>query len=207
MGKFYQKGNYTFSYAFILFSSGLDQQSKIPMDLGTGNESEPHKRYYYTLVYEVFEDINTKSHSCNASESYSKDRCFLEKLHAESIKQIGCTTPYGLDKSRICTDVEKAKKALDLYKVMQRNVSEYCVNPCKYVVPQLFYTHERPSKREFSRLDLWNNGAIKVTKSKLDYDVLALLADIGGYVGLFLGIALVHIKEVFRALAQKLKSE
>ena len=181
------------------------------MELGFKEENETvyHQKYFYKLVYEVFEDMNTPNHSCNNSEHYSKDLCFLEKLHDESIKQIGCTTPYGLNKSMICTDIEKAKKAKSLFENMQRNIPKECLNPCKYVVPQLFFTSQqrRKGKKNFSILEILNNGAIKVTRSEIGYDALTLLADIGGYVGLFLGVAIVHIKELFKILGQKLKSE
>ena len=167
-----------------------------------------HQRYFHKLVYEVYEDMNTPTHPCNESEVYSKDKCFLENLHDESIKQIGCTTPFGLNKSLICTDVEKAQKALDLYGKMQREVPKSCLNPCNYIIPHLYFTYQkRVQKNDNSFLKLENNGEIKVTKSELAYDTLTLLADIGGYVGLFLGIAIVHIKELFRILAQKFKSE
>ena len=148
--------------------------------------------------------MNTENHPCNESINYSKDVCFLEKLHEESIKQIGCTTPYGLNKSMICKETEKAQKALDLFAKMQRNSS--CLNPCTYLVPQTYFTYQKKNNQRF-QLYLSNNGAVKVTRSELAYDTLTLLADIGGYVGLFLGIAIVHVKEIFQILALKMKTQ
>ena len=87
---------------------------------------------------------------------------------------------------------------------MQRNSS--CLNPCKYLVPQTYFTYQKKNNNRF-QLYLSNNGAIKVTRSELAYDTLTLLADIGGYVGLFLGVAIVHVKELFQMLACKLKME
>ena len=39
-------------------------------------------------------------------------------------------------------------------------------------------------------------NTIKVTQSKFFYNGLSLMAEIGGYVGLFLGISVVHINEM-----------
>ena len=39
-------------------------------------------------------------------------------------------------------------------------------------------------------------NTVKVTQSKFLYDGLSLMAEIGGYVGLFLGISVVHINEM-----------
>ena len=98
----------------MIFTELEGQKSKIIMNYAENGPNGSHQRYFHKLVYEVYEDLNTPTHPCNESEVYSKDKCFLENLHDESIKQIGCTTPFGLNKSLICTDTEKAQKALDL---------------------------------------------------------------------------------------------
>ena len=97
-----------------------------------------------------------------------------------------------------------SQKALDLFAKMQRNSS--CLNPCTYLVPQTYFTYQKKNNQRF-QLYLSNNGAVKVTRSELAYDTLTLLADIGGYVGLFLGIAIVHVKEIFQILALKMKTQ
>ena len=44
------------------------------------------------------------------------------------------------------------------------------------------------------------NKFIKTTKSRFAYQELELLAEFGGYVGLFLGISVFHLREVFQTL-------
>ena len=44
------------------------------------------------------------------------------------------------------------------------------------------------------------NKFIKTTKSRYAYQELELLAEFGGYVGLFLGISVFHLREVFQTL-------
>ena len=44
------------------------------------------------------------------------------------------------------------------------------------------------------------NKFIKTTKSRYAYQELELLAEFGGYVGLFLGISVFHLREVFQIL-------
>ena len=104
------------------YGPGIDQKSTILLEY-THGETDTYNTHYETLVYEVFENLNTENQPCNDSANYSKDVCFLEKLHAESMREIGCTTPYGLNKSVICQDTKKAKRAKELFAQMQRNVS------------------------------------------------------------------------------------
>ena len=44
------------------------------------------------------------------------------------------------------------------------------------------------------------NKFIKTTKSRYAYQELEFLAEFGGYVGLFLGISVFHLREVFQGL-------
>ena len=41
------------------------------------------------------------------------------------------------------------------------------------------------------------NKFIKFTKAKHVYDELSLLAEIGGYIGLFLGVSVFHLRTTF----------
>ena len=185
------------------FRPGLDQKSTILLEF-THGDKEGYKVVYETLVYQIYQQLNTKKQPCNDSLEYSKDKCFLQKLHEESIKQLGCTTPYGLNKSMICKNQTKAKEAKKLFSKLQRESPSFCLSSCQYLVPQTFNSYQKNSDNRFS-LFLSNTGEIKVTKSEWAYDTLSLIADIGGYVGLFLGVAIVHVKEVFYYLAKKME--
>ena len=44
------------------------------------------------------------------------------------------------------------------------------------------------------------NRFIKTTKARYVYQELEFLAEFGGYVGLFLGISVFHLREVFQGL-------
>ena len=44
------------------------------------------------------------------------------------------------------------------------------------------------------------NKFIKTTKARYAYRELEFLAEFGGYVGLFLGISVFHLREVFQTL-------
>ena len=44
------------------------------------------------------------------------------------------------------------------------------------------------------------NKFIKITKARNAYRELEFLAEFGGYVGLFLGISVFHLREVFETL-------
>ena len=116
--------------------------------------------------------------------------------------QVGCTTPYRPDKSNICTDPEKGKQANDIYKKVEENqtfAASLCPRSCMYQIislsrfeigegQPLSATNLKADKRK--TLTLTFQKFIKISKSRRSYTFLELIAEVGGYVGLFLGISI-----------------
>ena len=52
------------------------------------------------------------------------------------MKELGCTTPFGLSSNKnytICTELGKMKKAMALFKNMTESRMEKCPYPCKFL--------------------------------------------------------------------------
>lgn len=118
--------------------------------------------------------------------------------------EVGCTTPYRPDKSNICTDPEKGKQANDIYKKVkdsQTFAASLCPRSCRYQIIGLsrFEIGEGNGKPlslgnlkedKSKTLTLTYQKFIKISKSRRSYTFLELIAEVGGYVGLFLGISI-----------------
>ena len=119
------------------------------------------------------------------------------------MEKIGCTSPFGFDLDNICTETNRSKEAYSLFKDMfyKNNVTKECQYPCNFSLSWMKPIEER----EVSKLDSHSTGFIdlrfekyiKVTKSSSAYTELELLAELGGYVGLFLGISVFDLRLVF----------
>ena len=69
------------------------------------------------LNNEIFLVLDYDGHECgNYLDNSTRDACFIDHMTSNSMKVLGCTTPYLTEKSNICTDQEKALQANDLYK-------------------------------------------------------------------------------------------
>ena len=120
----------------------------------------------------------------------------------ESLAKFGCRAPYGTGAmDEICTDQEKSQEAMQFFENMmaKRFTIKECPYPCTFI--KTIFTDKNPryssekSQFRFSKL-------IKVTKSRYSYGELELLAEFGGYVGLFLGISVFNLKDVFNKILQ-----
>ena len=116
------------------------------------------------------------------------------------MKRLGCGVPIGINIDNICTEQNKSIAAMKLYKdlVSKSFTINNCPYPCKFTK-----TYFRDKiKIDQLTLHLKFNKFIKVSKTRYAYRELELIAEFGGYVGLFLGISVFHLKEVFHKIVR-----
>ena len=121
--------------------------------------------------------------------------------------KLGCTTPFGLNKSEICTESNSSSKALKLYDLYLHKPDTVCPELCNFLEVSLrtqlsIKSNEDTSGTSYVKFSLKNT--IKVTKSHFLYNGLTLMAEIGGYVGLFLGISVVHVNDMVRNVLERI---
>ena len=125
---------------------------------------------------------------------YGKDQCTDETFEKEMLELHGCTTPFGPQKDKICADEENATKVNDLYKKWYSKsiqVKSGCNKPCSYVTLRTTTIFEREKyHNSIVRVVIYFKENITVTKAYHIYSGLTLIAEIGGYVGLFLGVSM-----------------
>ena len=146
--------------------------------------------------YEVVTELNSDEEPCDEKSDYGKDDCILNWIFDETIKTVGCTNDYFSNKSKICMDEEKEKEAKKLYTDMVLdNKKKMCLNPCTNIISS---SSIRSKQQTFSPgyLGIDFPLEVKVMKTYPAYEVLSLIAEIGGYVGLFLGFSVLDLKSI-----------
>ena len=116
------------------------------------------------------------------------------------MESIGCTTPFGVNINNICSDQNKSMQALDLFKklVDKKFRIKECPYPCKIVRSLTNSGSPRPNNTNAEiSVSLNFEKFIKITKARYSYTELELLAEFGGYVGLFLGLSVFSIHQLF----------
>ena len=119
------------------------------------------------------------------------------------MEKIGCTTPFGLHLDNICTDQNKSSEAFALFWEISANVKEVneCQYPCNFLMNWVTTTgYNNKTSNGYDRIQLGFDKYIKVTTSTYGYTKLELLAELGGYVGLFLGLSVFDLRLVFNKI-------
>ena len=125
--------------------------------------------------------------------------------------KFGCTSPFGLNKTSICTDKIKAAKAITIFSEFtgfnQTLAERLCPRTCTGMMTWFSsFTKENNHNDGDGYLEIRFQKFIKVSRSRVAYGLLELLAEVGGYVGLFLGVSINQIVSISRGLYCKLKA-
>ena len=159
---------------------------------------------HVTYNHEYNDMLDFGGDSCNNEKGYSRDLCTDEAIEIESLKTFGCTSPFGSNKDKICSQDEDGN-VTKLYNEAMHGSKTYggCLNPCsffKIISSKLGLSQNA----DFSTVVwIYFEEIINVTKGYYLYSGLSMIAEIGGYVGLFLGVSINHITTLMEYLALK----
>ena len=171
---FHTQGKFTDTYKGL----HLDTKSVIELDFD----------------YEVIQLQNTRT--CNATKHYNKDDCVLNEVYRKSMDTLNCTTPFGHIHDQICLDKEKAQKAKAIYTdILVRN-NYNCPDPCHTILTHYSILRRQESRSKVSELKINFPLRIKTVTSYPAYSFLSLIAEIGGYVGLFMGVSFLDMVNI-----------
>ena len=122
------------------------------------------------------------------------------------MEKFGCVTPFGYNKTNICTNTTLAKKAHEYYEQSFKTYSENCLNPCTYfLIDAIKLDAFNRTDKDKDYIQLFFSEYIKVNTAFYNYLTLSMIAEIGGYVGLFLGVSFYQITDVLNAMINRVK--
>ena len=129
----------------------------------------------------------------------SFDGCIYSKLREIMTRDVGCTVPWLPDQSNICTEQEDRTKAFSLYQKNRRNQNDICPKSCKftnmYFGPPVSGLRNE-GERNVARAVFYFRRDIKTTTEYFLYSILSMIAEIGSYVGLLLGVSLFKLADI-----------
>ena len=139
------------------------------------------------------------------------DEFLYKNLRNILVSEFSCTVPFFPDyvtnqenhEIEICNSAEKRKAAYAKYDLLKRNKENMvCANPCSSIQTYCGPIFEDPSYvKNRAYLKIYLQSTTKINFTVLDYDEISLVADIGGYCGLLLGVSVIHLsKLVFKSV-------
>lgn len=137
---------------------------------------------------------------CNNDPGYLQDECFAKSVNAE----LGCRLPYGSYQGSFCQDVESANQAKAKFWSTVTDESK-CKIPCKFIISSVSTQSNTKSEDENSTFIFFNfKRQLRRSRSRILYKGLELMAEVGGYLGLFLGLSIYHVGDQLFETIKKL---
>ena len=156
--------------------------------------------------------------TCDENMNTQFDNTLYERINERLEQEFNCTVPFlPAIKSKhtghyteICTESNTSVNAYKQYDYLRASgQSILCDSPCAGMDVYLGLPFISSTNDTWAYIKIYLKSTVKTKSTVLDYCPLQLLAEVGGYVGLLLGISVVNIATMFnsylmRRLEQKL---
>ena len=161
----------------------------------------------FELVHQIDNFLKIGDEQCNEDPSYNRDECVIEQLLQIWMERYGCIPPsLGNYDFKVCTNGNSS---------MMREVNKLidCQKPCKMFKMHAFNEKltEWLEGLDLSTLDeIWMKVSVSfeevitITNDQYSYIWLNLVAEAGGYVGLFLGYSVFQASDLLDILIRKI---
>ena len=156
---------------------------------------------------------DVEGHFCNEQMNYNYDKKFYEKVAFENERDLNCSVPFHPTTNssitgrqiEICSDSKDGKKAIRNWVASFYSSSETPLDkPCAEMEFFLGFplVNEDRSESE-AYIKIYIKSHVKVKSVILYYDMTTLVADVGGYIGMLLGVSLVDLTIMCNAVFSK----
>ena len=118
------------------------------------------------------------------------------------MNQAGCTVPWLPDKSNICVNSTTGRFVRNLYVSNNMNTDENCTMPCTLL--ETFFNPPTIDDywygKEAGIIKIFFRDQIKHSKEYYIQNELSVFANIGGLLGLMLGLSLLNLRDLINHL-------
>lgn len=164
---------------------------------------------YAKIDYSVYHLLDYLGESCDESDSYSFDDCFYGHLDDKILKETGCTTPFGLSTEKICKNQTQGFSASNTFFGLTKfKGSLGCRHPCSYVKVTKekleISDDDSNATRIYPGVYLQFDDEVTVIETQFAYSSLSLFAEIGGYIGLLLGVSVNQVSHLLNFVLSKI---
>ena len=159
----------------------------------------------FELVHQIDNFLKIGDEQCNPDPSYNRDECAIEQLLQLWMERYGCIPPsLGNYEVQVCTNGTSS---------MMREINKMidCQKPCQMF--KMFTFSEQITRwpdgydwttgKGYMKISVSFKEVITISNDQYSYIWLNLVAEAGGYVGLFLGYSVFQASDLLDILIQK----
>ena len=136
------------------------------------------------------------------------DSCLMKRIPKIMNQDIGCTVPYLPDNEYPVCNPDLISEAYQLYDHLLSGMQRLlCQKPCSFMTVFVGFPFPESRIDGLAKTIMNLKSTTRVKKTVLNYGSLSMLAEIGGYSGLLLGVSLVNVNGIVHFMAKKIKKK
>uniref|UniRef100_T1INH1 Uncharacterized protein n=1 Tax=Strigamia maritima TaxID=126957 RepID=T1INH1_STRMM len=167
----------------------------------------PNREQHLEISATTFEYLNTKRKPCSTKEQEIEcmNKLIFTQLQTPDIK---CRLPFINSTLPLCNTLFQVKNINNkIFQLQQHPAAYYCTRPCTDIKYTLDVISEPiKSNKYLIEVDMKTNTRIVVSEY-FTYPISTLISDVGGSIGLFLGISLLSLIDFVRSNFNKIYNE
>ena len=199
----YQKRAINGSFRVYMYSPGyfLTSQTYMYTDFSSGTG----QGISWNMEHALEKVVKLGRNECNPDPEYSVDDCVQDLVFNVSMSRLGCTSPWGLNQDHICPNQTLGLQAhmlfRDYFDLKNGSRLNECAKPCQSLKlnignPREFHYNATINGVSSTKIQFRFLEMITVANEYYSYTWLNLIAEVGGYVGLFLGFSVYQITDL-----------
>ena len=157
--------------------------------------------------FPIEHQVNHHLDHCVNGKLADYDSCIQSEIDKITISKAGCTVPWTGNKSNICSGLNESEIAFNEFYANKQNQNNLCAIPCNltsiYINPPTIKDYWNNDKT--AGLRFYFSDMIKVSEEYPLQSGTTLLGNIGGLVGLTLGISFVNLRDVIDKILEWLE--
>ena len=187
----------------------LNSNGRMGYKILQGNKAENQVNF---MAIRMITDKKTEDGNPTCSTG-DFDHCLYDVMEHVMESEVGCVAPWVVHADHMCLDKESAYRALMIAWDRNTNQRKDCVEPCDFFIMNLGAKNgeqmaEIPGYNETTGSGeglqvFYFPGRVLVNEEKDLYPLLSLAAEVGGYVGLLLGVSFLQGAQVFAAWTRR----
>ena len=177
----------------------------------------PGKRKFVRFEKIRIHALSTDDYPCATSKNYSGQHCRMLHMENEFIQRVGCRLPFmdqlmvkneNRIQARICTLNEGNVSVTDFHKIWKELRSgevKECplIKRCERAVYKLYENFEQKEDNDSQLILRPLDSTVQYIKDDYAYDTQSFIGEVGGTLGLMLGLSFVSVFDFIDYILQK----
>ncbi|TRY78295.1 hypothetical protein TCAL_06894 [Tigriopus californicus] len=169
-------------------------------------------RAYVDVSHSLTELESVNGEKCETLMNYGFDECVIKGIRTIIGDELNCLVPFvpgNTNETVMCRTDQEFDQATQIFEdhVHGSKQARLCREPCTYLSISIGHVISQvetvPGRTGSGYLKLFFKRNISVSQTRLSYSFMSMVAEIGGYVGFFMGVSVLQLSKWLQSVCDR----